>query len=139
MLDRLALEDGAHAVDVGCGPIGIMNLLSERVGARGTVVGVEREPRFVDMARAEIEKSSLHNVKVIHAHALDMGLEKGAFDYVHERLMLINLPRASQDALLTDVLPPQAWRDHGPTRVRFCIVCLPPRASILDPVTQDLE
>jgi precorrin-6B methylase 2 len=104
MLDRMALEQGAHAVDVGCGPIGIMNLLSERVGARGTVVGVEREPRFVDMARAEIEKRSLHNVKVIHADALHTGLEKGAYDIVHERLMLINLPRASQDALLTEML-----------------------------------
>jgi SAM-dependent methyltransferase len=99
----MALEQGAHAVDVGCGPIGIMNLLSERVGARGTVVGVEREPRFVDMARAEIEKRSLYNVKVIHADALHKGLEKGAYDIVHERLMLINLPRASQDALLTEM------------------------------------
>jgi precorrin-6B methylase 2 len=62
MLDRMALEQGAHAVDVGCGPIGIMNLRSERVGARGAVVGVEREPRFVDMARAEIEKRTTNSL-----------------------------------------------------------------------------
>jgi hypothetical protein len=46
MLDRIDLKLGLRAVDVGCGPIGIMNLLSERVGTGGIVIGVEREPRF---------------------------------------------------------------------------------------------
>jgi len=80
-----------------------MNLLSERVGASGSVVGIEREPRFAAMARAEIAERGLHNVKVIHADALQTGLGKNAFDIVHERLMLINLPRASQDALLIEM------------------------------------
>ena len=53
-----------------------MNLLSERVGSSGTVVGVEREPRFVDMARAELSERGLSNVKVIHADALNTGLER---------------------------------------------------------------
>ena len=43
MLDRINIRPGFRAVDVGCGPIGIMNLLSERVGSHGAVVGVERE------------------------------------------------------------------------------------------------
>lgn len=46
MLDQINIKAGIKAVDVGCGPIGITNLLSERVGADGLVVGVEREPRF---------------------------------------------------------------------------------------------
>jgi SAM-dependent methyltransferase len=103
MLDSMAIEQDAQAVDLGCGPIGIMNLLSERVGVRGTVVGVEREPRFVDMARAEVKERGLRNVKVIQADALQTGLEKNAYDVVHERLMLINLPRASQEALLIEM------------------------------------
>ena len=44
--------------------------------------------------------NGLHNVRVIHADALQMGLEKNACDVVHERLILINLPPASQEALL---------------------------------------
>jgi SAM-dependent methyltransferase len=103
MLDRIGIEQGSRAVDVGCGPIGIMNLLSERVGARGTVIGVEREPRFVDMARTAIDERGLRNVKVIHADALQTGLEKNAYDVVHERLLLINLPPASQEALLIEM------------------------------------
>ena len=50
-------------MDVGCGPIGILNLLSQRVGPHGSVVGVEREPRFVEMARAEIAKRGLMNTE----------------------------------------------------------------------------
>ena len=104
LLDRIPVNPGSRAVDVGCGPIGIMNLLSARVGSDGTVVGVEREPRFVDMARAELNGRGLRNVKVIHADALKTGLEQNAYDIVHERLILINLPPASQAALLAEML-----------------------------------
>src|SRR5262249_57996050 len=47
--------------------------------------------------------NGLHNVRVIHADALQMGLEKNAYDVVHERLILINLPPTSQEALLIEM------------------------------------
>jgi len=81
-----------------------MDLLSERVGPDGVVVGVEREPRFVDMARSELKLRELRNVEVVHADALKTGLERNAFDLVHARLVLINLPTATQQALLTEML-----------------------------------
>ena len=59
MLDRITIAPGSRAVDIGCGPIGIMNLLADRVGPDGAVVGVEREPRFVEMARTELSKRAL--------------------------------------------------------------------------------
>jgi SAM-dependent methyltransferase len=96
LLDRIPIKPGSRAVDVGCRPIGIMNLLSARVGSDGTVVG--------DMARAELNGLGLRNVEVIHADALRIGLEKNAHDIVHERLILINLPPASQGALLAEML-----------------------------------
>jgi ubiquinone/menaquinone biosynthesis C-methylase UbiE len=103
MLDRIPIKAGARAVDVGCGPIGIMNLLSERVGSNGAVVGFEREPRFVEMARAELSQRGLRNVQVVNADALKTGLEKNAYDLVHERLVLINVPAASQEAILAEM------------------------------------
>jgi ubiquinone/menaquinone biosynthesis C-methylase UbiE len=104
LLDRITIKPGFWAVDVGCGPVGILNLLSERVGPEGAVVGVEREPRFVDMARTELSKNSLRNVRVVEADALMAGLEKSTYDIVHERLVLINLPPASQNALVAEML-----------------------------------
>src|SRR5262249_9599891 len=103
MLDRIPIEPGARAIDVGCGPIGIMNLLSERVGSEGTVVGVEREPRFVEMARAEVSQRGLQNVQIVNADALRTGLEKNSFDVVHERLVFINVPTATQEAILVEM------------------------------------
>jgi ubiquinone/menaquinone biosynthesis C-methylase UbiE len=104
MLDRINLKPGLRAVDVGCVPIGIMNLLSERVGADGIVIGVEREPRFLDMARAEQSRRGLSNVKLVNADALNIGLDKNSYDFVHERLVLINIPVAVLQAVLKEML-----------------------------------
>jgi SAM-dependent methyltransferase len=103
LLDRISLGPGARAADIGCGPIGIMDLLAERVGAQGSVVGVEREPRFVEMARAEVARRGLRNVQVVNADAATTGLEKGSYDVVHERLVLINLPAATREAILAEM------------------------------------
>lgn len=104
MLDRIDLKPGLRAVDIGCGPIGIMNLLSERVGAGGIVIGVEREPRFFDMARAEQRRRGLSNVELVNADALNTGLDKNSYDFVHERLVLINIPLVAQQAVLKEML-----------------------------------
>src|SRR5215475_3228624 len=56
LLDQIGVQPGWRAVDIGCGPIGILNLLSKRVGPSGAVIGVEREQLFVEMALIEISK-----------------------------------------------------------------------------------
>lgn len=104
MLERIAIRPGSRTVDFGCGPIGILNLLSERVGPDGVVVGVEREPRFAAMAQAQVRERGLRNVRVIVADALETGLEANSYDFVHERLIFINVPPASQRALLAAML-----------------------------------
>jgi SAM-dependent methyltransferase len=91
LLDRIGIRPGWRALDIGCGPIGILDLLSERVGAFGQVVGLEREPRFAAMAREEVAARALANTEIIEADALDHRLEEGSFDLVHERLVMINV------------------------------------------------
>jgi SAM-dependent methyltransferase len=103
MLDQIPVKPGDRALDVGCGPIGIMNLLSERVGPEGIVVGVDREPRFAEMAQAEVAKLGLRNVQVINFDALGSELEKDSFDVVHERLVLVHMPPATQEAMLAEM------------------------------------
>jgi SAM-dependent methyltransferase len=104
LLDQIGVASGQRTADVGCGPIGILNLLSARVGRDGVVVGVEREPRFFDMAQAELDARRLQNVKLVRTDALHTGLERSYYDFVHERLLLINFPPASQHALLTEMI-----------------------------------
>jgi ubiquinone/menaquinone biosynthesis C-methylase UbiE len=102
LLDTVSVRPGSKVVDVGCGPIGILALLSEKVGTDGQVIGLEREPRFVALARQENGRLGLANVTMVQADALDSGLEKGSFDLVHERLVLVNVPE--RERLLREML-----------------------------------
>jgi len=104
LLDHVGIEKGWRVADIGCGPIGVLDLLSERVGPTGTVIGVEREPRFAAMARAEIAKRGLQNVSLVEGDTLSTELEKGTFDLVHERLVLINVPVANQHAIVASMV-----------------------------------
>ncbi len=100
LFEAIAPRPGWHAADIGCGPIGVLDMLSERVGPAGSVVGVEREPRFVAMARAEVARRGLANVSIVEGDMLSAGLREGGFDLVHERLVLMNMPPADQRAVV---------------------------------------
>ena len=104
LLDVIGIEQGWRVADIGCGPIGVLDLLSERVGPTGEVIGIEREARFADMAREEIEKRGLRNVSIVRGNAIGSVLEKGTFDLVHERLVLINISEASRHELVAEMI-----------------------------------
>lgn len=97
---------------MGCGPIGILRLLSEKLGPGGEVVGLEREHRFVELAGYEIERRGLQNVRILEADARNSGLETGSFDLVHERLVLVNVPERQALISATNV-PPTCRRACG--------------------------
>ena len=44
LLDRVALRPGDSAIDLGCGPRGVLELLSERTSPGGRVVGLDADP-----------------------------------------------------------------------------------------------
>ena len=67
----------------------IQDLLSERVGSEGLVVGLECETRFFAMACAEATRRGLSNVKIAAGDALSPDLWDGSFDFAHERLVLM--------------------------------------------------
>ena len=92
LLDRVGVRPGSRAVDVGCGPRGILDLLSERVGPRGTVVGIERDGQSASSARKFVEERQLVNVEVMRGDAKATGLRRSSFDVVHARLVLVNVP-----------------------------------------------
>jgi SAM-dependent methyltransferase len=102
LLDQIGIRSGGRVLDVGCGPIGILNLLSERVGPQGSVAGIEREARFVSMGQAEIARRRLQNVEILEGDALATGLPKESFDLVHERLVMINV--SARESFLAEML-----------------------------------
>jgi len=91
LLEKLDIEASWRTVDVGCGPLGILDLLAGRVGS-GEVIGLELEPHLVDMARKLITQRHLNNVRVVQGNANTSALPQESFDLVHERLLLIVVP-----------------------------------------------
>ena len=102
LLDHIGIRPGSRAIDIGCGPIGILNLLSERVGPQGAVIGLEYVPRFAEMARNDIARRRLINVEVTQTDALLNGLQRNSFDFVHERLVMINIP--TPETILSEMI-----------------------------------
>jgi ubiquinone/menaquinone biosynthesis C-methylase UbiE len=90
LLDRVGLAEGGSAIDVGCGVLGILRLLCERVGPSGRVVGLERESRILDAARQAAAQYSLP-VEFVQGDATSLDLPSDSFDFVHERTVLLNV------------------------------------------------
>ncbi|MBN9234294.1 MULTISPECIES: methyltransferase domain-containing protein [Phyllobacteriaceae] len=90
--ERIGIRPGECVIDLGCGPGGVLHLLGKRVGPTGRVLGLERSPHFVEMARRFVADHALSQVEVREGDAYDTGLERGSFDGAHMRLVLVNVP-----------------------------------------------
>jgi SAM-dependent methyltransferase len=92
LLDQLQIQPGARAIDLGCGPQGVLDLLAERVGPRGSVLGVDMSAHAVQLATAFAVDHHLSSVEVRLGTARDTGLPRASFDVAHARLVLVNVP-----------------------------------------------
>ncbi len=83
MLDRIGVGEGWRCLDLACGPAGITGALAARVGAAGSVVGLEFDEAFVALARA----AAPPNVTIVRGDAYATGLPAASFDLVHVRFL----------------------------------------------------
>jgi len=86
----------AQVIELGCGPRGCLDLLAERVGPQGRVVGVELSDTAVQLARQFVAERSLANVEVLQGDAHATGLPHASFDLATARLVLVNVPQPEQ-------------------------------------------
>jgi SAM-dependent methyltransferase len=90
LLDRLDVPAGGDVIDIGCGPVGILPLLSERVGRHGQVTGFDCHGDMLDHAARNC--SDLGNVRFALGDATATGFAPATFDLAHVRLVLVNVP-----------------------------------------------
>ncbi|MDI1481967.1 methyltransferase domain-containing protein [Polyangium sp. y55x31] len=93
LLDQFEIRPGTRAIELGCGPQGVLELLSERVGPSGTVVGLDKNEAFVASARKHMAEQRRTNVEVVQGDARATNLPKESFDVVFCRLLLVNVPQ----------------------------------------------
>jgi SAM-dependent methyltransferase len=97
LFDQLGIPlAGARVIEFGCGPRGCLDLLAERVGPQGTVVGLERSAEAVRLARQFVADLHLDNVEVLEGDAHATALPRGSFDVATARLVLVNVPEPEQ-------------------------------------------
>jgi SAM-dependent methyltransferase len=96
LLDRVGLRPGQSAIDLGCGPRGILDLLAGRVSPEGRVVGLDADPAHTAMAAEFATGRGLSGVEIITADARRTGLPSGSFDLVHARTLLVNVPEPAR-------------------------------------------
>jgi ubiquinone/menaquinone biosynthesis C-methylase UbiE len=98
LLDRVGLQPGHSAIDLGCGPRGALDLLAERVSPGGRVVGLDADPAHTAMAAGFVRDRGLDEVEIRTADARRTGLPPGSFDLVFSRTLLVNVPQPAEVA-----------------------------------------
>jgi ubiquinone/menaquinone biosynthesis C-methylase UbiE len=110
LLDRAGLRPGQSAIDLGCGPRGILDMLAERVSPAGRVVGLDADPAHAAMAAEFTAARGLSSVEIMTADARNTGLPPGSFDLVHARTLLVNLPDPAEVAVeMMRLARPGGW------------------------------
>ena len=96
MLDEIGVQPGWCCVDLGCGPVGILEPLSKKVGPKGRVVGIEADPIHLMAAAEMIQKKELSNVEVVYQDAYKNVLACHSFDLTHVRFVFAPVGRGAE-------------------------------------------
>lgn len=96
LLARTGLRAGQSALDLGCGPSGILALLAAAVTPSGRVTGLDADPAHVAAARQFAAQARLGNVSVHAGDARRTGLPGDEFDLVHARTLLVTVPEPAE-------------------------------------------
>ena len=96
LLSRVDGGSGARALDVGCGALGWLRVLSEWVGPSGQIVGTDIDESLLDAARSFLDAEGISNVELIVDDLFESSLEPHSFDLVHARFVIAPLGRGGE-------------------------------------------
>jgi SAM-dependent methyltransferase len=96
LLSKLGGGSGARALDVGCGALGWLRLLSDWVGSSGQVVGTDIDESLLNAARSFLQENGIANVELALDDLFDSRLEPQSFDLVHARYEIAPLGRGRE-------------------------------------------
>jgi SAM-dependent methyltransferase len=82
------IAPGMRVLDVGTGTGDVAFLTADLVGTTGEVIGIDKAPAALALARARAEARSLHNVSFREGDPTEMAFDR-AFDAVVGRLILM--------------------------------------------------
>jgi SAM-dependent methyltransferase len=93
LLEEVGSGRGARALDVGCGALGWLRVLSEWVGREGEVTGTDFDEAMLAAAGEFVTEEGLSNVTLVKDDLFSSELEPDSFDLVHARFEICPLGR----------------------------------------------
>jgi len=96
LLAEIGDGQGARVLDIGCGALGWLRLLSEWVGPDGQVVGTDVQEEMLAAAHQFVTAEGLGNVTLVHDDLFASRLEPASFDLVHARALIFPLGRGPE-------------------------------------------
>jgi SAM-dependent methyltransferase len=96
LLEEIGDGRGARALDVGCGVLGWLRVLSEWVGPDGEVTGVDIDEAMLAAAERFAAEEGLGNVGLVKDDLFASKLEPDSFDLVHSRYEICPLGRGHE-------------------------------------------
>lgn len=91
LLQKAGLRPGMKVAEIGCGTGNITHWMAEWISPMGCVDGVDISEGQIQEARENADELGLRNVSFSVASAYDTGLEKGIYDLVYSRFLLMHL------------------------------------------------
>jgi SAM-dependent methyltransferase len=96
LLQEIGAGRGGRALDVGCGVLGWLRILSEWVGPNGAVTGTDIDDAMLAAADRFATEEGLRNVGLVKDDLFASELEPDSFDLVHARYEICPLGRAHE-------------------------------------------
>jgi ubiquinone/menaquinone biosynthesis C-methylase UbiE len=96
LLEEIGDGRGSHALDVGCGVLGWLRVLSEWVGPDGEVTGTDIDQAMLAAADGFVTGQGLRNVGLAEDDLFASELETDSFDLVHARYEICPLGRSHE-------------------------------------------
>jgi SAM-dependent methyltransferase len=96
LLEEIGDGRGARALDVGCGALGWLRVLSEWVGPDGKVTGADIDGAMLTAADRFAAEEGLRNVGLVKDDLFASELEPDSFDLVHARYEICPLGRGHE-------------------------------------------
>jgi trans-aconitate methyltransferase len=96
LLRQVDMRAVRRAVDVGCGAMGWLRVLSERLAPDGSVVGTDVDDKLLEAAGAFVADERLANVTLMKDDLFASQLAPASFDLTHARFEIAPVGRVDE-------------------------------------------
>ena len=90
VMSTMNVQKGSKALDVCCGTADWTIALSEAVGSKGQVAGLDFSENMLEVGKQKT--ASLENIQLVHGDAMNLPFDDNSFDYVTIGFGLRNVP-----------------------------------------------